>query len=386
MVHISGQYFINKEQENIRKKENMGDFEMDKNGDFKESSKDKLNRAIASMCDEWLLIEEIDLEADTFEILHDNLQKQGIPVPRNCSYSQQNFEMQELVAPEYQEYRYNFGVRDNLRKLLKQSDTAECEYIVCTGENVWRRDVFKVVEWKDEEPKILNWFHMNIDSKKSAELKQRQAIRDAYLQSEQAYAIKNMYLKRLNEELQMPINMIVGNASVARTFVTNPERVTACIEEISLSAKAIFRMVRQMINTDAIQQGTTLLQMQQTSVENLWRNTLDIVKPSMRLRRHTMHLDMAQLYHRNVIGDVEKMQQAAEYLLGEHDFKSFCTVRTQAEETVRTIYSLNVTKDADDMIHIRISGSGFLYNMVRIIAGTLMKVWAYIHQSTWRKS
>ena len=60
MVHISGQYFINKEQENIRKKENMGDFEMDKNGDFKESSKDKLNRAIASMCDEWLLIEEIE--------------------------------------------------------------------------------------------------------------------------------------------------------------------------------------------------------------------------------------------------------------------------------------------------------------------------------------
>ena len=49
-------------------------------------------------------------------------------------------------------------------------------------------------------------------------------------------------------------------------------------------------------------------------------------------------------------------------------------MRTQAEETVRTIYSLNVTKDADDMIHIRISGSGFLYNMVRIIAGTLMKV------------
>ena len=132
----------------------MGDFEMDKNGDFKESSKDKLNRAIASMCDEWLLIEEIDLEADTFEILHDNLQKQGIPVPRNCSYSQQTFEMQELVAPEYLEYRETFGVRDNLSKLLKQSDTAECEYIVCTGENVWRRDVFRGVEWKEEEPKI----------------------------------------------------------------------------------------------------------------------------------------------------------------------------------------------------------------------------------------
>lgn len=71
--------------------------------------------------------------------------------------------------------------------------------------------------------------------------------------------------------------------------------------------------------------------------------------------------------------DVEKMRQAAQHIIGEHDFKSFCTVRTQAEETVRTVYSLDIDRE-DDMIIIRISGSGFLYNMVRIIAGTLMKV------------
>ena len=71
--------------------------------------------------------------------------------------------------------------------------------------------------------------------------------------------------------------------------------------------------------------------------------------------------------------DLDKMREAAAHLVGEHDFKSFCTVRTQAEETVRTIYSLDITKQ-DDMITIRISGSGFLYNMVRIIAGTLLEV------------
>ena len=71
--------------------------------------------------------------------------------------------------------------------------------------------------------------------------------------------------------------------------------------------------------------------------------------------------------------DLEKMQKAASYLIGEHDFKSFCTVRTQAEETVRTIYSLDITK-VNDLITIRISGSGFLYNMVRIIAGVLIRV------------
>lgn len=71
--------------------------------------------------------------------------------------------------------------------------------------------------------------------------------------------------------------------------------------------------------------------------------------------------------------DVEKMRQGAKYLVGEHDFKSFCAPRTQAEDMVRTIYSLDIEK-AGDYITIRVSGSGFLYNMVRIIAGTLMKV------------
>ena len=71
--------------------------------------------------------------------------------------------------------------------------------------------------------------------------------------------------------------------------------------------------------------------------------------------------------------NVDKMREAGVYLVGEHDFKSFCSAGAQVQTTVRTIYAVNVTK-ADDMVHIRITGNGFLYNMVRIIAGTLMQV------------
>ncbi len=73
--------------------------------------------------------------------------------------------------------------------------------------------------------------------------------------------------------------------------------------------------------------------------------------------------------------DVDAMQEAGQYLVGTHDFKSFCSVKTQTETTVRTIYSVNVVREGD-LITIRISGNGFLYNMVRIIAGTLMNVGA----------
>lgn len=98
--------------------------------------------------------------------------------------------------------------------------------------------------------------------------------------------------------------------------------------------------------------------------------------------------------------DIEAMRQAAEYLKGEHDFASFCSAHAQVKTTVRNIYSLDINqgdgsliekennedkKEVTDIdgpqriyvshdIKIRISGNGFLYNMVRIIVGTLVKV------------
>lgn len=71
--------------------------------------------------------------------------------------------------------------------------------------------------------------------------------------------------------------------------------------------------------------------------------------------------------------NIENMRSAAGYLVGKHDFKSFCSAQTTVKDTVRTIYGIEVEKD-NDLVKIRVTGSGFLYNMVRIIAGTLAGV------------
>ena len=71
--------------------------------------------------------------------------------------------------------------------------------------------------------------------------------------------------------------------------------------------------------------------------------------------------------------DDELMNEAASYLVGPHDFKSFCASGHEGSNTVRTIYSASVLRDGD-MIFLEITGNGFLYNMVRIIAGTLIEV------------
>lgn len=77
---------------------------------------------------------------------------------------------------------------------------------------------------------------------------------------------------------------------------------------------------------------------------------------------------------RNIDGaGIERMRAAAEHIIGRKDFSAFMSEGSDTEDTVREVYYVNIEKN-DDLIEIRIAADGFLYNMVRIIVGTLVEV------------
>ncbi|CDQ21606.1 tRNA pseudouridine38-40 synthase [Halobacillus karajensis] len=79
-------------------------------------------------------------------------------------------------------------------------------------------------------------------------------------------------------------------------------------------------------------------------------------------------------YHVKAAIDIDAIKAACRYLEGEHDFTSFCSPKTDIKGSkVRTIYQADVSKRGDEVIFI-FRGSGFLYNMVRILVGTLLEV------------
>ncbi|MDF0727545.1 tRNA pseudouridine(38-40) synthase TruA [Cytobacillus sp. S13-E01] len=78
-------------------------------------------------------------------------------------------------------------------------------------------------------------------------------------------------------------------------------------------------------------------------------------------------------YHFPYPLDLDLIDEAIIYLLGEHDFTSFCSAKTEVKDKVRTIFEIDYYKEEDELI-FRFVGNGFLYNMVRIIVGTLLEV------------
>ena len=82
-------------------------------------------------------------------------------------------------------------------------------------------------------------------------------------------------------------------------------------------------------------------------------------------RKYTYHIDRKL--------DLEKMKEASEYLIGEHDFSSFASSRSKKKSHVRTIEYIKI-QEKNNLVEIYVKGDGFLYNMVRIIVGTLVDV------------
>ena len=89
--------------------------------------------------------------------------------------------------------------------------------------------------------------------------------------------------------------------------------------------------------------------------------------------RHDCAIGRQYAAHVPLALDVEKMNREAQALVGTHDFEAFAASGSVVKSTVRTIYRVQVTRRGDE-VELLVLGDGFLYNMVRIIAGTLMEV------------
>jgi tRNA pseudouridine38-40 synthase len=170
--------------------------------------------------------------------------------------------------------------------------------------------------------------------------------------------------KLLGEEI------VVSGASRTDSGVHSLGNIAVFDTNTRMPADKIAFALNQRLPEDIVVQGSC-------KVEDGWhpryqnsRKTYEYRILNRTFRMPTRRLD-TYFYHYPL--DVEKMKKAAAYLVGEHDFKSFCAIGAQVKTTVRTIYACDVEKDGD-IITIRVTGNGFLYNMVRIIAGTLVQV------------
>ena len=135
-----------------------------------------------------------------------------------------------------------------------------------------------------------------------------------------------------------------------------------------MSCDEIIRYLNRYLPEDilvtSINEASERFHSRLNAVSKTYEYQIAIQKPDVFMRKYVFTTDC--------VPDVEKMRQAAELLIGTHDFKGFSSIGKTKKSTVRTINFIDIQQD-NQIIRIRINGNGFLYNMVRIICGTLLE-------------
>ena len=119
------------------------------------------------------------------------------------------------------------------------------------------------------------------------------------------------------------------------------------------------------IRVTSLEEVDMLFHSRLNAVSKTYEYTIAIGKPDVFIRKYVFCAEERP--------DVERMRIASKYLIGKHDFKGFSSVGRTKKSTVRTINSIDINEE-NGLIRIRINGNGFLYNMVRIVAGTLYAI------------
>lgn len=180
--------------------------------------------------------------------------------------------------------------------------------------------------------------------------------------------IEEVLNRSLSELLQEPI--VVSGASRTDSGVHSLGNVAVFDTDTRMPAEKIAFALNQRLPADIVVQGSCEVPAGWHPRYQNSRKTYEYRILNRTFRMPTRRFD-TYFYHYPL--DVDKMRTAAGYLVGEHDFKSFCAVGAQVKSTVRTIYACDVLRE-EDILTIRVTGNGFLYNMVRIIAGTLIRI------------
>ncbi len=270
----------------------------------------KTQKALEGMWADCVGIYDIDFEADWYEVLTYKENVGARMAPRGCYSQSVEWVARERVAEEYRKDYLAFAAIEPLRQALKKESRVEIEIQTLWENCPWQRNTYQVSEWQGDLPAKAILYQVDIGQTRTEQLKEQQAIRDAYEYAEAANAAKTDFLSRMSHDIRTPMNAIIGMTAIAAANLENPARVGECLGKINAASKHLLNLINEVLDMSKIESGTIELQNDAFNLADLMDNMVTMVLPQINDRNHELKVEIGRLVHENVIGDSLRLQQA----------------------------------------------------------------------------
>lgn len=147
-------------------------------------------------------------------------------------------------------------------------------------------------------------------SARREEARTKQALMDAYEAARRANSAKSDFLSRMSHDIRTPMNAIIGMTAIAGTHLDDKERVSDCLNKITVSSGHLLSLINEVLDMSKIESGKVDLNEEDFNLSDLVDALISMVRPQIKLKEQNLKVNINDVVHEKVIGDKLRIQQS----------------------------------------------------------------------------
>lgn len=278
------------------------------------SEKQEMSRIVDGVTNLFTRFVVVDLEKDTYEYLKDR--EKGYPAKGKYS---------DLVAYFAPRYVNEDGV-ENMEHVISKdyiqmhmdenTPYLQFEYRILRDTEHWENISILSLKRENGIPTVILYAIQDVTELKKEEIRNRTALKEAYQAAEAANYAKSDFLSRMSHDIRTPMNAIMGMTTVAVMNIDDKERLKDCLNKITLSSRHLLALINDVLDMSKIESGKVTLAEEEFDMAKMVENLLAIIHPQIQEKNQQLKVNISNITHENVIGDLLHLQQVFVNIMG----------------------------------------------------------------------
>lgn len=252
----------------------------------------------------------VDFETCTYQYLVDN-EAQFHKIPAKGDYNQlADFLTSMIIDNEEKEHiGYSLNKEQVCKDINKKNKNIRYEYRIMYDSPQWEYLNLICIEEKEDVPVKFLYTRQNVTAVKEEQQRNHLALKEAFKAAEVASKAKSEFLSRMSHDMRTPMNGIMGMTTIALMHVNNPQRITDCLDKISISSSHLLKLINEVLDMSKIESGKESLNEDEFNIRETSQNVIDMIKPQSVAKDITITLNTSGIVHQQVVGDSKRLHQ-----------------------------------------------------------------------------
>ena len=190
------------------------------------------------------------------------------------------------------------------------------EYRIQRESQCWEHISILSLERENGVPTIILYAIQDVTELKREELRNRTALKEAFQAAEAANHAKSDFLSRMSHDIRTPMNAIMGMTAVAAMNIDDKERLKDCLNKITLSSRHLLALINDVLDMSKIESGKVTLSEEEFDMAKMVENLLAIIHPQIQEKNQQLKVNISNITHEDVIGDLLHLQQVFVNIMG----------------------------------------------------------------------